>query len=274
MLRRCLLRLFFTSAFAAGAAPAADEPPLFDAHIHYNADAQGTYTPEKLIAILDRAGVERVLVSSTPNDGTIALQRRYPGRVVAELRPYRQPGDSGSWHRDPDVVPFLEQEVKRGIYRAIGEFHLHSGQIGTPVVKRVVALARERGIPLHAHSDDGAIRELFVIEPTAKILWAHAGLSARPETIGSLLERHSTLWVELSLRSDDIAPGGRLDPQWRELFLRFPDRFLVGTDTWTTSRWEEVESESRVARAWLAQLPRDVVEKIAFRNGARLFPRE
>jgi hypothetical protein len=78
------------------------------------------------------------------------------------------------------------------------------------------------------------------------------------------------LWVELALRSD-VAPGGRLDPDWRAVFLRHPERFLVGTDTWTTSRWQAVVEGMRFRRGWLAQLPRDVAEQIAYRNGERLF---
>jgi hypothetical protein len=77
--------------------------------------------------------------------------------------------------------------------------------------------------------------------------------------------------VELALRSD-VAPGGTLDPAWKALFLRKPDRFMVGTDTWTTSRWDEIRPATAAVQQWLAQLPRDVAEQIAYRNGERLFP--
>ena len=86
-----------------------------------------------------------------------------------------------------------------------------------------------------------------------------------------MIERFPSLWVELSLRSD-VAAGGTLEPAWRELFVRHPDRFLIGTDTWTTSRWEIIADAMRSVQAWLAQLPRDVAEQIAWKNGDRLFP--
>jgi hypothetical protein len=251
----------------------AGDLPIFDAHIHYNAEARGQYSPQKVIEILNRAGVERALVSSTPNDGTRELHALHPSRIVAELRPYRKQGDSGTWFRDPTVPDFLAQELKRGIYRAIGEFHLHTGETDTPVVRRVVQLAVEHRIPLHAHSDDGAIRELFAIDPKVKILWAHAGMSAGPETVRKLLDQYPALWVELSMRTGDVAPGGKLAPAWREVFLRHPDRFMVGTDTWTTSRWEEVEAENRLVHAWLAQLPHEIALKISLSNARRLFPK-
>ena len=262
--------LVFSLLAAAGVHAA--EPRIFDAHIHYNAEAQAIYPPQKVIEILDRAGVERALVSSTPNDGTRRLREVAPSRIVSELRPYRKAGDSASWYRDPEVADFLAQELKRGIYRAIGEFHLSAGQTDTPTVKHTVKLAVEHGIPLHAHSDDVAIRDLFAIDPKVNILWAHAGMSAPAQTVRKMLDQYPALWVELSMRAGDVAPGGKLDAAWRELFLRHPDRFLVGTDTWTPSRWDDVQSENDFARAWLAQLPREVAEKIATGNARRLFP--
>src|SRR4029077_21103614 len=67
----------------------------------------------------------------------------------------------------------------------------------------------------------------------------------------------------------DVAPGGTLDPGWRAVFLRHPDRFLAGTDTWMTSRWEQLPGSVTEVRGYLGQLPRDGAEKIAFRNGER-----
>jgi hypothetical protein len=69
----------------------------------------------------------------------------------------------------------------------------------------------------------------------------------------------------------DVASDGRLDSAWRTVFLKHPDRFLVGTDTWTTSRWHDLVPDMQRVRSWLAQLPRDVAELIAYRNAERLF---
>ena len=124
---------------------------------------------------------------------------------------------------------------------------------------------------LQAHVDDVTLERLLTQYPGVRILWAHAGMSASAATVGQLLDRFPTLWVELSLRSD-VAPGGTLDPQWGAVFLRHPDRFMVGTDTWITPRWHSLAEGMRDIRAWLGQLPPEVAEKIAWRNGERLFP--
>jgi hypothetical protein len=86
------------------------------------------------------------------------------------------------------------------------------------------------------------------------------------------MDRYPTLWADLSIRNADVAPGGVLDPDWRALLVRHADRFLVGTDTWTTSRWDALVDSIAEVRVYLSQLPPDVTGKIAFRNAQRLFP--
>jgi predicted TIM-barrel fold metal-dependent hydrolase len=89
--------------------------------------------------------------------------------------------------------------------------------------------------------------------------------------VGRLLERSPNLWAELSYRLEEVAPGGRLAAAWRGLFLRFPDRFLYGSDTWTPSRWPELPRIADSARNWLKELPPEVAEGIARRNAEALF---
>ena len=168
-----------------------------------------------------------------------------------------------------DTVAFIEQELKRGIYRGIGEFHLDGAEADTPVIRRIVQIASERRLWMHAHSDAEAIDKLFAYDPHARIVWAHAGMSEPPGVIDRMLARYPALWADLSYR--DVAPGGTLDPEWKALFLKFPDRFLYGSDTWIPPRWEEVGLLTQQARGWLAQLPPEVAENIAWRNAERIF---
>jgi hypothetical protein len=253
------------------AAPvSAAELPLFDTHIHYSMPDWTAYPVDAVLAILERAGVRRALVSSTPDDGTVKLYERDPRRVVPELRPYRNRGDMATWHRDPAILAYVEERLRRGIYKGIGEFHLRAEDARGPLMTRWVALAVQQGLVLHSHSDAEAIRNLFAHDPRVRILWAHAGITAGPEDVAAMLDRYPNLSVELALRTD-VAPDGTLDPGWRALFLRHPDRFCVGTDTWVTSRWEALPRYLADVRAWLAELPPDVAERIAFKNAERLY---
>ena len=270
MLRRLGPLLFFAGLGLAGTGSPAQDLPLFDVHIHYSEPTWAVYPPESALAILDRAGVRRALVSSTPDDGTLMLYEKAPDRIVPILRPYRTQDDIGTWTQDRSILPYLEGRLTRGIYRGIGELHLSPGQAVSPVVRRIVTLAAQRKLVLHAHADERAVEELLRLDPQVRVLWAHAGMSAGPETVRRLLDAFPTLWVELALRSD-VAPGDKLDPAWRAVFLRYPDRFMVGTDTWINPQWDRLPEILDGVRAWLRQLPRDVAERIAFRNAERLF---
>jgi predicted TIM-barrel fold metal-dependent hydrolase len=222
------------------------------------------------LAIFDAAGIRRALVSSTPDDGTLTLYAAAPQRIVPFLRPYRSRQDMSGWHSDRAVQAYIEDRLKRGVYRGIGEFHLAAAHVEAPVVRRCAELAGQHQLFLHVHVDDHAMERLLTRYPQVRFLWAHAGMSATAATVERLLTGSSRLWVELSLRGD-VAAGGSLDPAWRALFVRFPDRFMVGTDTWMTSRWQVVADGMQQTRHWLAQLPRDIAEQLAFRNGERLF---
>jgi hypothetical protein len=263
------------AVLSLGVAPVpgeAEEMPMFDAHIHYGHGDWDTLSPQQALALLERAGVRQALVSSTPDDGTLKLYQADPKRIIPFLRPYRTRGDMGGWHSDPAVQAYVEERLARGVYKGIGEFHLSAADTDKPVVKRLAELAAKQQLFLHAHVDEVAVERLLTLYPEVHILWAHAGMSSPVKEVGRLLDRYPKLWVELALRLD-VAPGGNLDPEWRALFLRHPDRFMVGTDTWTTSRWDSLVEEARATRRWLGQLPRDVADQIAYRNGERLFGR-
>jgi hypothetical protein len=69
-----------------------------------------------------------------------------------------------------------------------------------------------------------------------------------------MLRKHRKLHADLAFRNDH-ASGGKVEPAWREAFLEFPDRFLVGTDTFTPERWHYIVEHADWSRAWLADLP-------------------
>ena len=81
------------STSARPASPLIAQLELFDAHIHYSQDAWASYSPERVIEILRRAGVRRALVSSTPDAGTQRLYELAPELLVPILRPYRSRDD-------------------------------------------------------------------------------------------------------------------------------------------------------------------------------------
>ena len=251
------------------AASAAAELPIFDAHLHYSHDAWDSLPPERAIELLKTAGVKRGLVSSSNDEGQQRLAAAAPDRILLSLRPYRKRGDQSNWMRDDTVPAYLEEKLARHRYVALGEFHIFGADVDLPVPRRLVELARRHDLVLHSHSDADAVGRQFAQWPQARILWAHSGFDT-PANVRAMLRRHRSLWCDLAFRADH-APDGQLDAEWRALFIEFPDRFLVGTDTFTPERWPYVVEHAKQARRWLAQLPPDVAERIAWRNGEALF---
>ena len=197
------------------------------------------------------------------------------GDAIVRCRPVPHPSDVFSWTRDPTIVPYVESAYRAGEHRGFGEFHLQAGQLGLPTVRGVLAFAQRERLFLQPHADARAVAELLSYMPDATVLWAHAGVNATPEQIGTLLDQWPKLSVELSLRSD-IAPNGAIDARWRELLVRHSSRFMIGTDTWTVGgtftgneRWDLYADIVRGIRGWLAQLPNDAAEAIAYRNAER-----
>lgn len=264
------MRLFLAATlFSFATWVSAEKLPIFDAHLHYSHDAWDVVPVQEAIAIMRRAGVKRALISSSGDDGQQRLYAAAPDLVLPELRPYRTRGEIGTWIRDESLIPYLQERLAKYKYVAIGEFHLYGADADLPVVRRMVELARKHKLFLHAHSDVDAVERLFRQWPQARILWAHAGFE-RPERVAEMLRKHRNLWCDLAFRTDQ-ASGDKVDPAWRAVFLQFPDRFMVGTDSFTPERWRYIPEHAEWSRRWLADLPRDVAERIAWKNGETVF---
>jgi hypothetical protein len=253
----------------AGFLAAAADLPIFDAHLHYSHDAWDVLPPKAAIEILRKSGVRRAMVSSSGDDGTQKLYAEAPELIIPELRPYRNRSELGTWARDETIIPHVEDRLKRYRYVAIGEFHVYGADADLPVVRRMVQLARQYKIFIHIHSDADAVERVFRQDSGARVLWAHAGFDS-PGRVREMLLKHKNLWCDLAWRQDH-APEGKLSPEWRPLFNELPDRFMLGTDTPSPQRWYFIEEHARLARMWLSELPKDVAERIAFRNGERVF---
>ena len=249
----------------------AETLPIFDAHVHYSHDAVELVPPAEAVAILREAGVRKALVSSSDDRGTQLLVEAAPDIIVPSLRPYRRRGEIRTWMHDPTVIDYVEDKLARFEYRAIGELHAFGEDIDTPVVQRMIALAKEYGLLVHAHSDADAVDRIFKTDTDAFVLWAHSGFDW-PEAVRDMLEKHPNLWADLAFRTEQSS-GGAVSEDWRPMFEAFPERFMVGTDTFAPERWYYVGSHASFSRQWLSSLPKDLAEKIAFRNAEAMLRR-
>ena len=247
--------------------------PIFDAHIHYKEPAWDAYPVDSIIELMDRNGVAMGLVSSTPDEGTIMLWEYAPNRIVPELRLYHGNAGSSNWAKAPDMEAYLEERLAAYPHKGIGEFHIHRLDVDDVVLfKKVINMAKERDIYLHVHSGPEPIRWLYSLDPTAKIIWAHAGLGQRAEAVYALMDEFPALLADTSLREYAIlANGGKLDPEWKEIIMAFQDRLMVGSDTWVNGQWDDYDQTIAANRRWFSMLPADVAKKIAYQNAERVF---
>ena len=274
---------------AAQAAPYSG--PLFDAHLHYNQEAwNGQAGPHPLSDVLTRMqrnGVRAVLANSRPNDGTRALAEAGAATaqagvtVVPFVRLYRDRADYDNWFRDDTIYQMVQAELARGTpagpYRGLGEFHLYdSANANGPVARQLMALADSRGLAVLAHVDDVAIDLLMANTPSkgqqTRLIWAHTGIGGAPVArVDALMARYPLLMGELSYRPGLTCDGGMLCPEWRALLLKYPNRFVIGSDTWVNQRWQYYDELMQGYRTWLGGLPPEVARAIGWDNAADWF---
>ena len=245
--------------------------PLFDAHLHYNAEDAAHYAPEAIIAQLQANGVVAAAVTGRPPEQALRLHAQAPRLILPMLGVYRTPADKATWTNDVGLPERVEQTLAEGPWRAVGELHLFAEDRHSPVFLRIVELATARGLPLLLHCDPAVIDTLFEKVPEATVIWAHAGAYPYPPLLRDYLERYPGLHIDLSVRDQRVAPDGQLDPQWELLLLEDSDRFMVGVDTYWTERWHAYAEVASQIRNWLDQLPDEVSGALAYRNAARLF---
>ena len=268
----------FAAALAIGAlacAGALAQAPLkiFDAHLHYNQEPNPFYDLDKVLEIFRRNDIAGILATSRPNKGTHQLvDAKAPGLwVVPFIRPYRTRADIQTWFDDPAIFELIQAEYRRGYYRGIGEFHVYGKAASGPWVKKIVDFSVEHDLWLHAHCDEEALLILLGHNAKARIIWAHTGFSAAPARVRALLDQYPALIGELSYRGGITEAGGRLSAEWRDLFARHSDRFLLGSDTWINERWFSYDGIFKAYRGWLAQLPDAQAKRIAHGNAERIF---
>jgi len=255
---------------------------LIDAHSHLpSAQAIDAY-----VAAMKRHDVAKVVllgVGGVQKDDAAwiaAASRKYPDRVIAGV-PVPDP-------TSPDAAARLDADLGRGQGRVIGEVHVRqvSRKIdrdpSDPTFGKVLEVSARRAVPvvIHQELDERAAARLeaaLAAHPKATIVLAHGG-SVAPSVLAPLLGRHANLVVDLSGMHFQRKPAlatetGPLDPEWKTLIERMPDRFLIGIDVWAPRLFEPkmLDRLMRWTRRVLGELSPAAAERVAWKNAARLY---
>jgi len=268
---------------ACGLAAAADYTgPLIDAHSHVSsATALDPY-----VAAMKRHNIRKVVLL-----GVGGLQREEVEWIEAAARKYPDLVAAGVRIPDPTNMAAagqLDVELARTKARVMGEAHIRhvarkiERDPSAPAFMQILELSAQRGVPVVIHDEltpaaFASLEAALAAYRQAIIVLAHAG-GAAPAALERLLERNANLMVDLSgmhfQRTPSLAKEkGPLDPAWKTLITRKPDRFLMGIDVWGPPTFEPAMLDRLMTwtRRVLGELPPAAAERVAWKNAAILY---
>lgn len=184
-----------------------------------------------------------------------------------------------------------------------------------PLLKVLADVAADRNIPIDLHMDAVStpmkpsphlarlpnnpdlfpetltgLDRLLAHNPKARIIWAHGGTDHLgdfgPAVIGAMMARHDNLFVSLKVVGpkagtyNRLFTPGAINPEWLSLLRRFPDRFVIGTDSFfvetnTLGPGAQFAANSdnrlKATRVFLSLLPADLARKISRENALLLY---
>ncbi len=269
-------------------------PGVADVHLHWKWNQKEVTTPEQAIDILLDNGVELAVVTATPPELALELQRLAPEWMVPIYGVYQDAVDWSNWYRDEGLLQRARKALASGAFRGIGELHMIGGFVSdwkNPNISGLFQLAAEFDVPVLVHTEFSRADYLIGFcqaYPKTRFLWAHAGSILPPAEVGRALQRCPNLWVELSARDPwrHVARGiddqGVLKPEWHDLVISHADRFMIGSDpVWPVEQlnpwdepdtgWQELPRFLQFHRQWLSHLPAEVADKVRMGNAKAFF---
>ena len=169
----------------------------------------------------------------------------------------------------------MQDEYKRGYYRGIGEFHISGKAAAEPNGSSRSSISRSSTISICTPmATTKRCRILLRAQSEGADHLGAYRLSTLARAGARIADKYPELWGELSYRGGIIDGGGKLTAEWRALFERYPDRFLLGSDTWINERWQGYGEIMAGYRAGSVQLPPAIAAQIAHGNARALFGAE
>lgn len=283
----------------------ADEFPIIDAHSQ--ADTQIGF--DEILELMDEARVSRTILAlrgrRKPGD-LIAFAARNGDRITPAVRSKGGPYNRNEFQK---FKKFLKKRLKMPGFAAMAEvlmFHAEKRSRGgkllapqvvaypdDPRVRFVLAKAIKRKWPFIAHiefASIGADRDLFMSRfeamlrrnPGHPFVLIHMGQLGADE-VARLIDAHPNIYFITSHSNPVIVSrssepwvnqfdGDSLAAEWKELYLRHPDRFILGFDNVWARQWKKLYVEQvALWRRALKELPDTVAHAVAHGNAERLW---
>lgn len=274
-----------------------------DAHSQFDQEVVGSF----IIKRMDEGGVYKTILASRrhrkPGDA-VKLAKNYPQRIVASVRTKGTPyaNNSAKYYKQ------LKQQVESGKFGAMAEllvFHAQKGdkaeQVKIPLDDRRVQVAlkyaKQEGWPFVVHIEfaslKGKERENYMVQlnnfldanTSYPIALSHMG-QLPSDDVAALIKTHSNIYF-LTSHADPVSAenatqpwinmmaGDKFKPQWKQLIISYPDRFIFAIDNVWEFQWQDTYMRHiKVWRSALADLPPDVVNAVAHGNAEKLWKLE
>ena len=280
-------------------AQAAEEIPFIDAHSQVAAGLD----MNEIIPLMDKAGVRRVILSARNDrspDEIADFAAANPGRITAAVRT-----KGNAFNRNtPGFDALLKAQLGRREFSAMAEvilWHARKGNkapemiisLDSPQAQKALSLALQRAWPFIAHIEFAAAgwdRDSFMekFEATARshpghpFALIHMG-QLDPGEAGRLIQAHPNVYFLTSHSNPinkaesnqpwaNLFSGERLAPEWKALFIKHRDRFVLAFDNVFAEHWGPFFLEQAALwRGALADLPAEVAHAVAHGNAERLW---
>jgi len=301
-LSRLTFLLFAILSLHLPSAIGADSSDLYLIDAHSQADSEQVL--QRVITLMDQAGIRRTLLSARDDltsGNIVKFAERHPDRITASVRT-----KSGAYQKNlAGYYKMLESDVGSGQFGAISEllmYHAKKGKKAPEIVvypndKRVQAaltLVKRKRWPLVVHIEFASLSEgekikymeqleaMLSQNPDHPFMMIHMG-QLRSGDVQRLIETHKNVYfmtshtnpVVISEANQPWTPmfdGDVLAREWKELVVKYPDRFVLALDNVWPEHWGEFYlQEVEYWRKAFAALPREVAHAIAHENAERLW---
>jgi hypothetical protein len=144
--------------------------------------------------------------------------------------------------------------------------------------------------PDNLRENVAAFERLLAHNRKAKIVWAHAGSDPvgfyTPELVSNLMKKHPNLYCSIRTtfrRNNPMrSPHGGINDDWIAVLKQFPDRFVMGTDSFVLTDDYSGPNGPRIfekrthiqregAKEVLDSLDKELAKKIGYENAQRIY---
>ena len=296
--------VIFTILFVALIQPAnarADELYFIDAHSQVD---HKVVPLENIISLMSQGGVSHTILSARGKLKAKDLQifsSNYRNKITPAVRTKGKPYQAAS----PRYFKQLEAQLASGKYAAIAEILMYHAQKGDKAPEVVVYPEDQRILsaleyaidnrwPFVVHIEFGALhgkqKKRFMESLDTMLdnyseqpfVLTHMG-QLQSDECRRLIKNHENIyfhtgWTNPAAVSSSNQPwvnvfeGEQLAPEWRDLFIQYPQRFVFALDNVFAEHWTDFYLEQM--QYWnkaLAALPDEVAHLVAHGNAERLW---